>query len=193
MALLGVGMKFRFVDGKFYLETGLSARSARVLRRRVSHQNSARDSMRMPRWTFSFLMLFLAHLAAATSHNDLTVDQLKAKVSSANVSDKVHICVQIAEKQLDSVDKLYAAGEVEQAQPALTDVVAFSELARDYSIQSRKHQKQTEISIRAMTRKLGDILHLLAHEDQAPVQNAISRLDRVRDDLLTSMFPKGVK
>jgi len=149
--------------------------------------------MRMPRRAFSFLMMLLAPLAGATSHSDLTVDQLKAKVSSANVSDKVHICVQIAEKQLDSVDKLYAAGEVEQAQPALTDVVAFSELARDYSIQSRKHQKQTEISIRAMARKLTDILHLLAHEDQAPVQDAISRLDRVRDDLLTSMFPKGVK
>jgi len=193
MALLGVGMKSSFAEGKFHSEIGLGARSVHGPRCRVSHRNNARRGTRKPQWFFSFLMLFFATLAGATSHNDLTVDQLKAKVSSANVSDKVHICVQIAEKQLDAVDKMYAAGEVEQAKPALTDVVSFSELARDYSIQSKKHQKQTEISIRAMTRKLGDILHLLTREDQAPVQDAISRLDRVRDDLLTSMFPKGVK
>jgi len=193
MALLGVGMKFRFAGGEFNSEIDLSARSTRGLGCRSPHGSDDRDGRRMQRLAFPFLMLFLVPLAGATSHSDLTVDQLKAKVSSANVSDKVHICVQIAEKQLDAADKLYAAGEVDQAQPALTDVVAFSELALDYSIQSRKHQKQTEISIRAMARKLTDILHLLAHEDQAPVQDAISRLDRVRDDLLTSMFPKGVK
>jgi len=71
--------------------------------------------------------------------------------------------------------------------------VAYSELARDYSIQSRKHQKQIEISVRTMTRKLNELLHTLGHEDQGPVRDAINRLDRVRDDLLMSMFPKGVK
>lgn len=127
------------------------------------------------------------------SHDDISVEQLKARVSSANVSDKVHICVQIAEKQLDEASKLYEAGEVGEAQPALTDVVAFSELARDYSIQSKKHEKQTEISVRTMTRKLTAILHLLGREDQAPVRDAIGRLERVRDDLLSSMFTKGAK
>jgi hypothetical protein len=139
------------------------------------------------------LPLLLVASAAATSHDDLTVEQLKARVSSASVSDKVHLCVQIAEKQLVTVDKFYTAGNLEQAQPALTDVVAFSELARDYSIQSKKHQKQTEISVRAMTRKLTEILHVLGHDDQGPVRDAITHLDKVRDDLLTSMFPKGVK
>ena len=149
----------------------------------------------MLRLTLSRFLIPLLLLAsvAASSHDDLTVDQLKARVSSASVSDKVHLCVQIAEKQLDTADKLYTAGELDQAQPALTDVVAYSEMARDYSIQSRKHQKQTEISVRTMTRKLTDILHLLGHEDQAPVRDAITRLEKVRDDLLTSMFPKGVK
>lgn len=149
----------------------------------------------MMRRTLSRFLILLLLLTSSTAnaHEDLTVDQLKAKVASASVSDKVHLCVQIAEKQLDTADKFYTAGNLDQAQPALTDVVAFSELARDYSIQSRKHQKQTEISVRAMTRKLTEILHLLGHDDQAPVRDAISRLERVRDDLLTSMFPKGVK
>ena len=139
------------------------------------------------------LLLLLAIPGLTKSRDDLSVDQLKARVSVASVPDKVHICVQIAEKQLDLSKKLYEAGDIANAQAPLTDVVAFSELARDYSIQSNKHQKQTEISVRAMTRKLNNVLHLLGKEDQPPVQDAISRLERVRDDLLGSMFPKGVK
>jgi hypothetical protein len=75
----------------------------------------------------------------------------------------------------------------------LTDVVAFSELARDYAIQSHKYQKQTEIAARSMSRKLTDLLHSLGREEQVPVRDAINRLQRVRDDLLFAMFPKGAK
>ena len=71
-----------------------------------------------------------------------TVDELKAKLPPASVGDKPHICLEIAQRQLVEVDKLYAAGDAEKAQPVLTDVVAFSEMARDYSIQSHKYQKQ---------------------------------------------------
>jgi hypothetical protein len=101
--------------------------------------------------------------------------------------------VHIAQKQLAEADKLYAASEIEKGQAALTDVVAFSELARDYAIQSHKYQKQTEIAARTMTRKLTDLMHSLGRDDQAPVRDAINRLQRVRDDLLTAMFPKGSK
>ena len=122
-----------------------------------------------------------------------TVEELKAKIASASVNDRPHLCVQVAQKQLAATDKLYAAGEVEKAQATMTDVVAYSELARDYSVQSHKYQKQAEIAVRTMARKLADIKHLVGHDDQAPIQDAINRLQRVRDDLLTAMFPKGAK
>jgi hypothetical protein len=125
--------------------------------------------------------------------NEPTVEELKARIGTANPSDKVHLCVQVAEKQLTEADKLYASGDVEKGQTALTDVASFSELARDYSIESKKHQKQTEIAVRGMTRKLNSLLHTLGHDDQAAVKDAINRLERVRDDLLLSMFPKGAK
>jgi len=44
-----------------------------------------------------------------------------------------------------------------------------------------------------MTRKLTDLLHVLGRDDQGPVKEAISHLERVRDDLLAAMFPKGSK
>ena len=95
--------------------------------------------------------------------------------------------------QLAEADKLYAVSDVGKAQNALTDVVAYSELARDYAIQSHKYQKQSEIAVRGMTRKLTDILHSLGHQDQAAVKDAVTRLQQVRDDLLSAMFKKGAK
>ena len=139
------------------------------------------------------LLVLPAATASALPRDEPTVEELKARITGAPVADKARLCVEVAEKQLATTDKLYAADEIANAQPVLTEVVAYSELARDYSIQSRKHQKQIEISVRTMTRKLNELLHTLGHEDQGPVRDAINRLDRVRDDLLASMFPKGVK
>lgn len=148
---------------------------------------------------FSVLLLCVMGLVCTravgkpVADNQPTVEELKARIAAANTGDRVHLCVQVAEIQLTEADKLYASGEVEKGQTALTDVASFSELARDYSIESKKHQKQTEIAIRGMTRKLNSLAHTLGHDDQAAVKDAINRLERVRDDLLLSMFPKGAK
>jgi hypothetical protein len=111
-------------------------------------------------------------LAGATT-NPPTVADLKARVPSVNVGERPQLCLQIAERQLMEADRLYAALESEKAEATLGDVVSFSEMARDYSLQSHKHQKQT-----------------VSHDEQAGLQNAINRLEHVRDDLLFSMFPK---
>jgi hypothetical protein len=142
----------------------------------------------------SAAFLLAAALAVrALPVTDPGVEAMKARVSLASIGDRPHLCVQIAEHQLAEADKLYTAADVDQAQTKLTDVVAYSELARDYSIQSHKYQKQTEIAVRVMTRKLTEVMHALAHDDQAPVRDAINRLQRVRDDLLAAMFKKGAK
>jgi hypothetical protein len=137
------------------------------------------------------LLAFVSASAAAVPHRDeASVEELKARLSSASVPDRPHICVEIAEKQLTEVDKLYAASDVERAQASLTDVVTYSEMARDYAIQSHKYQKQAEIAVRGMARRLTGILHSLGGDEQVPVKDAVTKLERVRDDLLSSMFKK---
>lgn len=135
--------------------------------------------------------LAASFFASPLAAKDPTVEELKARVPSTSIGERPQLCLHIAEQQLDDADKRYAAVESEKAQADLTDTVTFSELARDYAIQSHKHQKQTEIAVRKMTRKLNDLKHSVSREDQAAVQNAIDRLQRVRDDLLIAMFPKG--
>jgi hypothetical protein len=130
---------------------------------------------------------------AVTMARDETVDELKERVAKASVSERPALCIQISERQLDAADRLYVAGDDVKAQATMTDVVAFAEQARDSAIQSHKREKQSEIAIRKMTRKLANLKHTVTHEDQPQIQDTIDRLERIRDDLLAAMFPNGVK
>jgi hypothetical protein len=139
------------------------------------------------------LLWMLALPATLICAEQVTVDGLKARVADTTLAGRPPLCIHISELQLDAADRFYTLGDSEQAKAALGDVVAFSELARDYAIQSRKHEKQSEIAIRKMARKLGNMKHTVSQEDQAQVQTTIDRLQSIRDDLLAAMFPKGVK
>src|SRR5580700_2944273 len=141
----------------------------------------------------AFALLVTAGLGARAWAKELTLDELKERVAGASVADRPALCIEIAERQEEAAGRLYGAGDVDKAEAALADVAAFSELARDYAIQSHKHEKQSEIAIRKMARKLADIKHAVSHEEQEQVESTIAQLQRVRDDLLAAMFPKGVK
>jgi hypothetical protein len=132
----------------------------------------------------------LAASPALARSPEPTIEELKARVANATVADRPPLCVHVSEKQLDAADRFYVAGDSEKAQSALADVIAYAELSRDYAIQSHKHEKQTEIAIRKMVRKLGDLEHTISHDDQQQVQSTVERLQRIRDDLLVAMFPK---
>jgi hypothetical protein len=155
--------------------------------------------MRGLRNTFSasataVLMALLISLGTLRARSvEPTIAELKARVSSTELRDRPKLCVQIAERQLQETDRLYTASDDQKGVVALDDVVTYSELARDYAIQSHKYQKQAEIAVRGMTRKISDIMHTLPQAEQVPLQKALSRLQRVRDDLLSAMFSKGNK
>jgi hypothetical protein len=145
-------------------------------------------------WRIAALGLVTAMLAFpanAIVREQPALEELKARVPNASIADRPVLCIHISELQLGVADRLYVAGDSGQAQAALADVVAFSELARDYSIQSHKHEKQSEIAIRKMARKLADMKHTVSHDDQEQVQATVDRLQRIRDDLLAAMFSKG--
>jgi hypothetical protein len=136
------------------------------------------------------LLSILVSPCVLTGGEEPTVDQLKTHLSIASIADRPSLCIHISERQLQAADRFYVAGDSEKAQAALADVVAYSESARDSAIQSHKHEKQCEIAIRKMARKLVDLKHTVSHDDQEQVQNTVDRLQHIRDDLLIAMFPK---
>lgn len=146
-------------------------------------------------WRLAAACLVFSMLATlcALAGGETSVDELKDRVSKASVEDRPPLCIHICERQLDNANRFYAAGDFAKWQAALVDVAAFAEQARDYAIQSRKHEKASEIAVRKMARKLADLKHTVAHDDQKQVQDTIDRLERVRDDLLAAMFHKGGK
>jgi hypothetical protein len=128
-----------------------------------------------------------------SGRDEPTIEELKARVADSSISDRPPLCVRISERRLDEADRFYVAGDSENAKAALVDVVGFAERARDYAIQSHKHEKSCEIAIRKEARKLADLKHTVSREDQDEVQATVDRLEKVRDDLLLAMFPKGGK
>jgi hypothetical protein len=141
----------------------------------------------------ALLLLTMVAPSLLTARTEPTLEELKGRVANALIADRPALCIHISERQLVEADRLYVAGDREKALATLADVVAYSEQARDYAIQAHKHEKQSEIAIRKMARKLADIKHTVSHEDQEQIQNTIDRLQQIRDDLLAAMFPKGGK
>jgi hypothetical protein len=143
------------------------------------------------RWiTVASIVVFAGIRFSVAAKEQPTVEELKARVISASIGERTKLCLEVAERQLDAAEKLFTATDDEKAQAALTDVATFSEQARDYALESGKHQKQTEISVRKMVRKLTELKHTVTHDNQTAVQSAVDRLERVRDDLLAAMFHK---
>src|SRR6202040_622601 len=135
-----------------------------------------------------FLVGFALMLCAAAK--DETVEQLKSRVESARPEDRPELSIQIARRQLHEADQLYKEGKIDQAVVAVEEIVSYSEKARDAATQTGKRLKNVEIDARKIADKLRDIKRTLPFDDQAPVEQAIRRLEDVRTSLLKAMFAK---
>jgi hypothetical protein len=140
-----------------------------------------------------FTMLLLALATASVAAKNETVGELKLRFESARLEDRPELGIRIAQQQLRNADMLYSVGNADEARAAVDDIVAYSEKARDAAIQIKKHLKTVEIEARKMAAKLRDIKRTLAFDNQAPVEQAIRRLEDLRTSLLKEMFAEGDK
>ena len=146
--------------------------------------------MRGPSISISLIVLALVVCAAA---KDETVDELKSRLESARPEDRPELCIRIARQQLRNADRLYTDSKTEEARAAVADIITYSEKARDAATETQKHLKNVEIDVRKIADKLRDIKRTLAFEDQAPVDQAVRRLEDIRTELLKEMFAKDKK
>jgi len=132
-------------------------------------------------------------LASSFAAVPQSIDDLKARADNARPEERIGICLQIARQQLNRADKLFTDGDAVQAHAAVRDVVTYSQKAGTAASQTKKHQKDVEISIRKLAEKLRDIKRTLAFEDQPGVEKAIQELESIRTALLKEMFSKEKK
>jgi hypothetical protein len=136
------------------------------------------------------LAIFVASSLAAVAHKEETLAELIARAESSKLDDRPRLYTEIGRRQVKAADQLYSDGKVEEGRAAVSDVVQYSDKARDAATQSGKKLKDTEIAVRKMVARLRDIKRTLAFEYQAPVQEAIDHLEQVRTELLSQMFGK---
>jgi len=58
----------------------------------------------------------------------------------------------------------------------------------DCSLQSRKGEKNAEIDLRKLARRMTDIMQTLDSEDRPHLANSLGELEKQRDRLLRAMF-----
>ena len=68
--------------------------------------------------------------------------------------------------------------------------MTYSQKATDAAIATGKKLKNTEITLRKMAEKFRDVKRTVAFDDQAPIQQTMDELEKMRTDLLAAMFGK---
>jgi hypothetical protein len=146
-----------------------------------------------------FVLLLAAMVAAcvcpvfaepAFTGKDETTEQLIARAEMVRPEDRPALYIEIARRKADAADKSYNEGNAEAGKAAIQDMLTYSQKATDSSIATGKKQKDTEIILRKMATKFRDVKRTVAFEDQAPIQEAMDGLEKMRTDLLAAMFGK---
>src|SRR5512132_1343213 len=102
------------------------------------------------------VLLVAVALSAAADKKD-TLEQLKARAETVAGKQQIELMTEIAERQLKVTDESYSAGNPEQAQAALPDVVNYGVRAAKEATNTGKRMKQTEIALRKIADRLDGI------------------------------------
>ena len=118
-----------------------------------------------------------------------TIEELKARIEQTKkAKDRVELAVEIVERQFDSADKAYGAGNNDEGQKELADVEKYGVMAADESSKSGERMKQTEIALRKVEERLDNLAHSVDIDARPPVRNTLNLIDKARNALLLHMF-----
>lgn len=137
--------------------------------------------------TVAFILVLLAVVANAAEKKD-TLEQLKAKAETSEGKHQIELLTEIAERQLKAADDAYSAGNADQGQAALKDVVEYGVRAAKEATATGKRMKRTEIDLRKIADKLDNISKSVDFDTRPPIVDAVRKLEAARNDLLFRMF-----
>ncbi len=139
-------------------------------------------------WLFILVCALSAGAAAAARDPQQELAILKERARTAKPADAPLAHMRVVAQEVEIADQYYKDGEVEKGEAAVEEAVHYAELGGEAARKSPKHLKQPEITLREASRRLEEIRRTLAFDDQAPLEKAVDRLEKVRHDLLSLMF-----
>ncbi len=137
--------------------------------------------------------LFLLSASFAAAQKVETLAEMKARVATVPLEERVRLCAGIARRSLDEAKGRYEKGVDAEGKLLLQDVEAYADQAANAAIQARKHEKQLEIDLRDISHHLEALKRELSPEDQPAAETAMGHVEKLRVRLLDSMFGKGKK
>lgn len=135
------------------------------------------------------LLIFVlcGELLSAAKHS---IEELRTQAASAPIKDQPKLYIEVAKEEIKVIEGLYSAGDSEKAQATIQQLVLDCESATKSSTSTRKHLKHTEITLRKIVSRLDAIQKDASFDDRAPIKSAMSRIEKMRTELLDAMFAK---
>jgi hypothetical protein len=131
------------------------------------------------------VLLLLGINALATQRN---LEGMKEEAERAQGGHQAKLASELAEYLVGTADQQFTAGNNEQAQATVQDILKYAQLARDAAVKSRDNMKQTEIKLRETQRHLEALKRTLSVEDRPPLDAVEKKIEQFRQDLLNAMF-----
>jgi hypothetical protein len=136
----------------------------------------------------AFLTLVVTALAFQRN-----IEGLKEEAARAQGAHQAKLAAEVADDLVGIADQQFSAGNNEQAQASLQDILKYAQMARDAAVKSHSSLKQIEIKLRGTQRRLEALKRTLAVDDRPPLDAIEKKIEQFRQDLLDAMFSPGKK
>jgi len=128
---------------------------------------------------------------AQTAQKSATAEELekaKARVERASERDRCYENVEVVRALVEIANEQFGAGDADQAQKTVKEAVTYADRAKEAAQHSGHKLKQAEITLRKAQRRLVDLRHTLAFEDQEPVEAALKQIETDRQEILRQVM-----
>ena len=112
----------------------------------------------------------------------------RAKADRGSKQDCTRSCFEASSEIVEAANGQFSQGNVELGQKWMKDAIEYARKGTQAAIDTRKHQKEAEITLRKLSKRIHDIGDSLALDDRPPVYEESKAIDTLRDEMLTAMF-----
>lgn len=132
---------------------------------------------------------FVVGLALGTcAAQDDAVRRLEQIADGSDGSDCARYSLAVALHTIETANHNYNDGNVDEAETAVNLTMHYAERGAKCALFSRKQQRETEISLRRLSKRFADIERSLSYDDRPLVHAQIDKIDNWRSQLMVAMF-----
>lgn len=142
-----------------------------------------------------FLLTLCAGIlpAARASNPEILLDevsltQLESRAQAAQPREQCFLYAELVHSLTEIAGKQLADGDSVSASVTLKRIDTLAQKIHMTLAKDTKRLKNAELLMHHTTRRLSDMLHIAALEDQPIVQSTLKRLDTVQTELLAQVF-----